>query len=424
MHENIIIEHIVPPSGAARLQNLLSDLDRVLIPMLSTRVNIVEYADKLAQKADLFYVKYEGQDIGNCAIYLNDQENGFISSFAIKKEWQKKGIGYCIWKEILPVLKERNIKRVNLKVHDTNKIAIAFYKSIGFKEQMSEDDWIDMKYISDDMQKKSKSEMDIEINRTVLNITTYCNLKCKHCLAFIPYYKERHHMTVEEAENVLKMYFAVVDKVEHFTITGGEPLLNNNLLAILEETAKYADQITGSLDMVTNGTMEMSDEILDWFEKNKNKARVILSNYGENLSKKFDIIEEAFQRRNITYRVSKFYGDNLYYDGWIDFSDQSLKWETEQERDKNASGCLHRIGKYFVINEGELHACSRQFWRIKNGIIPKIKGEYVPLIDESITIEEKKELLKEMYNKKSSTACAYCVGFRNDVPRQYPAQQL
>lgn len=156
MNENIIIEHILPPSDAARLSCLLMELDSVLIPTLSSRVNIVEYADKLAQKADLFYVKYKGQDIGNCAIYLNNQENGFISSFAIKKEWQKKGIGSCIWKEILSVLKERNIKQVNLKVHDINKTAIAFYKSIGFKEQMQRDDWIDMKCISDDMYKRSK----------------------------------------------------------------------------------------------------------------------------------------------------------------------------------------------------------------------------------------------------------------------------
>ena len=77
-----------------------------------------------------------------------------------------------------------------------------------------------------------------------------------------------------------------------------------------------------------------------------------------------------------------------------------------------------------MINNGELHCCSRSFWRIKKGIIPKVEGEYVPLVDDNTSIMEKRRLLMEMYNKKSSTSCAYCVGLRNDVPREYPAQQI
>lgn len=266
--------------------------------------------------------------------------------------------------------------------------------------------------------------MQISIQRTVLNITTFCNLKCKHCLAFIPYYKDPRNLPLAEAKKILNMYFSVIDKVGHFTITGGEPLLNPELKSILQETFKYLGQIETSVDLVTNGTMEIPDEILDLFECNKEKTKIILSNYGENLSTNMNRNEEKLISRKINYRVSKFYGDSLYYDGWIDFSDHSLKWEKECDRDKNAQGCLHRTGKYFVINDGELHCCSRSFWRMKNGIIPKTIGEYVPLTDDNISIDEKRALLLEMYEKRSSTSCAYCVGFRNDIPREYPAQQI
>lgn len=266
--------------------------------------------------------------------------------------------------------------------------------------------------------------METNIKRTALNITTYCNLKCKHCLAFIPYYKDPTNLSFEDARMILKSYFQVVDSVEHFTVTGGEPLLNRDLKKILQETFKYLDQITESVDFVTNGTLEIPDEILDLFEANKEKTKIILSDYGENLSIKMHSIEKKLMDRKINYRISKFHGESLYYDGWIDFSDHSLKWRTEEERDRNAQGCIHRTGKYFVINNGELHCCSRSFWRIKNNIIPKVEGEYVPLMDKGISIEEKRKLLMEMYHKKSSSSCAYCVGLRNDVPREYPAQQL
>lgn len=262
------------------------------------------------------------------------------------------------------------------------------------------------------------------IKRTALNITTYCNLKCKHCLAFIPYYKDPKHLSFEEAKKILEIYFQVVDSVEHFTVTGGEPLLNRDVKKILQETFKYLNQIVGSVDFVTNGTMDIPDEVLDLFEENKEKTKIVLSDYGESLSTKIYSIEKKLADRKINYRVSKFWGESLYYDGWIDFSDHSLKWETEETRDKNAQGCIHRIGKYFVINDGELHCCSRSFWRMKNGMIPKVKGEYVPLMDMDISIEEKRRLVMEMYQKKSSLSCAYCVGLRNDVPREYPAQQL
>lgn len=266
--------------------------------------------------------------------------------------------------------------------------------------------------------------MKTDIKRTALNISTFCNLKCKNCLAFIPYYKDPSNMKYEDACRILDIYFKVVDSVEHFTVTGGEPLLNRDVCKILKEVYKYTDQILGTIDFVTNATIEIPNELLDLFEKNKKKTKIVLSNYGPKLSTKIDIIETKIKQRGISYRISKFFGTDLYYDGWIDFTDHSLKWNSIEEREKNAQKCIHRVGKYFVINNGELHCCSRSFWRMKQGIIPKKIGEYVPLMDENISIEEKRNILKNMYELKSSTSCAYCVGLCNDAQRVIPAQQL
>ncbi|HBI92193.1 MAG TPA: radical SAM protein, partial [Terrisporobacter glycolicus] len=107
------------------------------------------------------------------------------------------------------------------------------------------------------------------------------------------------------------------------------------------------------------------------------------------------------KKRNIVYRISRFNGDNLYYDGWIDFTDHSIKWNTVEERDSNASKCMQRVGKYFIINEGEIHCCSRGFWRSYNNIIPKIKGEYVDLLNDDISVEEKQKDLRTMISLTS-----------------------
>lgn len=266
--------------------------------------------------------------------------------------------------------------------------------------------------------------MRTDINRTVLNITTYCNLKCKHCLAFIPYYDKHRHVSFAEAKEILVQYFQVVDSVGHFTITGGEHLLNPEVLPILQEVILYKDQIRDSLDFVTNSSIMFSSEILSFFEDHKQDIRLILSNYGSTLSVQFDSICEALNGRGIPYRISSFCGKDLYYDGWIDFSDHSLKWKTLEERDRNAQKCLHGAGKYFVINEGELHRCSRSYWRIRQGIIPKIEGEYVPLTDNRYSLQEKRKALLTLMNTNSTASCAHCVGFTNQAERVFPAQQL
>lgn len=274
---------------------------------------------------------------------------------------------------------------------------------------------------------------EINLSRTALCVSQYCTLKCKLCLAFIPYYKNPKNLSCNDAKKVLRTYFEMIDSVNTFTVTGGEPLVNKELKSILELVYTYVQgergneseqgQITGTVDFVTNATLDISADVLDLFEEHRNHTRIILSHYGD-LSPKIEPIVKELERRNITYRISKFHGDNLYYDGWIDFSDHSEKIVDKKIRDEQGKKCVSRVGRYFVINDAELHSCSRSYWRMSNGIIPKNEQEYIPLMDVSISLEKKRETLRTMLSKDSSTSCGYCVGLLNGVPRQKPAEQL
>ncbi len=250
--------------------------------------------------------------------------------------------------------------------------------------------------------------MNAEINlaRTTFCITQRCTLKCKLCLAFIPYYKNPVDVKTGEADAVLREYFELIHSVSVFTITGGEPLMHKELSSILELVYSYLPQIRKSVDFVTNGTLDIPEHVLDIFEENRAHTRIVLSDYGPSLSTKIKQIEEKLKKRNISYRISNFHGDNLYFDGWIDFRDHSKKYFSLEERDRHGQKCIHNVGKYFLINEGELHSCSRSYWRMREGYIPRNEEEYIPLLDTHMPKERKQEILLHMLNQKSSSSCA------------------
>lgn len=267
-------------------------------------------------------------------------------------------------------------------------------------------------------------KQELHLKRMGVLITSKCTLKCKLCLAYSPYYKPQRHMDLDYLKKTFKSVFSIMNSADIFTLSGGEPLMHPHLTDIFKMLFEYEGQINDSVNMVTNNTILLKDDLLDFFELKKDKIKIILSDYGNGLSPKIDENIELLKNRNIPYRISKMHGDNLYYNGWLDFTDHSTKWETIEDRDNNASKCIHRVGRYFIINEGEIHCCSRGFWRSYNNIIPKIKGEYVDLLNDEITIEEKREDLRTMLSLPSSESCSRCPGFSNDLPRHYPAEQL
>ncbi len=263
----------------------------------------------------------------------------------------------------------------------------------------------------------------VDINRITLEVTSRCTLKCALCVAFVPYVKNPKDLTAQEAADVLKVFFEVVDSVGIFNLTGGEPLMNPDITAILKEVVKYRSQIRQDITLVTNGTIIPDEEFVGLFAENKDFMRLVISDYGK-LSSRLDDIRELLDKKGVNYRVVNFNGDNLSYGGWIDFRDHSLKHPTREARDEHSMKCIDSAGKYFNISDGEIHYCMRSFWRIKNGLIPVERGDYVPLMDQTISIKEKKALLMEMHEAKSVTSCAYCVGQNNDVERTIPAEQL
>ncbi len=257
----------------------------------------------------------------------------------------------------------------------------------------------------------------IIVPSTSIMITEACTLKCKLCLAYVPYYKEYQTMTTEEAQRVLEQYFSIVDEVEKLSITGGEPLIHPQLNEIISIILGYAERVTKEIILITNGTISFSEKILDVLEENS-KVKVIVNHYGVLSPHAEENYKKLCDRgiRSILYTE-----DNRY--SWIDCRDHSLKHKTKEEIEKQAEACAFFQGKKYVIDRGCLYTCTRACYRIQNDLIPYTSDAYIDLLGEE-TVSEQRDKLRKLLNSKSMISCAYCDGLTEKSKKYRAAEQL
>lgn len=257
----------------------------------------------------------------------------------------------------------------------------------------------------------------ITVPSTSLNITEACTLKCKLCLAYAPYYSSFVTPSLEDFKRILKNYFMTVDVVNKFSVTGGEPLLHRDLTSILVEINKYEKQIAEELILTTNGTIEMSDDLITVL-KNIPQIKVIVNKY-DKLSPYADRNYEMLKCNSIK---SILYDESNRY-GWIDCRDHSLKLFSEEDIIKQSSQCAFFSGKKWVISRGRLYTCGRAAFRITENIIPYTDEDYLEL-DCKFDAENARSKVSKFLNQKFSCSCAYCDGRRDDSKQYKAAEQL
>lgn len=262
----------------------------------------------------------------------------------------------------------------------------------------------------------------VHLLRSGIVITLRCTLKCKLCGGYAPYYKIPPHFSYDKIAQTIESYFSVVDEVGDFSITGGEPLLHEDLGRIIQKTLQYSNQIKRIL-ILTNGTLLFKENVLNMLVENKDKCHVTISDYGK-LSPNANILADILQQNGISCRTIKYNGDNLFCDGWVDYGDHSQKHFNQEEIDEKGKKCAIRKRDVSIIVDGELHSCGRSFRRMELGIIPKNKNEYVELLDKTISNEEKRKIIIGMFKSASTTSCAYCDGLCEDSKRFPPAEQI
>lgn len=264
----------------------------------------------------------------------------------------------------------------------------------------------------------------ISMSNVSLVITLRCSLKCKLCTAFAPYYKQAPHFSYETLTKSIVRYFELVERVEKFTINGGEALLHENLPNIINFVQKYIDRI-GMLEILTNGTLVPSERLLESLKRSP-KINILINNYGTSISTKIPEIVSAFQKNNITYRLRDQNAEKDYCGGWVDISDLSNKNRSKDETAELFSHCVYPGAfKCFAIFGDKAYICGVYLRCKTTGVIPDQPMEYVDFSDDSVSSpEEKINQIQNFFARKFFSSCEYCNGFCPESKRFTPAEQL
>ncbi len=277
-----------------------------------------------------------------------------------------------------------------------------------------------IKFIGKDKMYKVQKEINVEMVN--LTPTMRCNLKCKLCGVLVPHYSYCPQMAKDEFINSLKAVFEIIDHVNKLQITGGEPFIHPQLAELVEACFEYKKQF-GKLWIFTNGTVPLSAKMLDILKRYNSDILIHISDYGLRREITTKLIEDI-EKTGCQYRYLKYYGEQQYFDGWVDQGDFISHNRNEKDMEEVFEHCPHvcRGGSWYVRN-GQMHWCGRSIRGFELEKIPLKEGEYLNIYEGNI--EERRDKFKNLMKLKSITACNYCNGNygTNQEDKRYPAGQ-
>ena len=144
---NASIEFVLNKACLEQIAEHLVRCDTDFMPPLSGRVEIVNYAEKIANYAMRFEAWSEGTLIGLVAAYCNDQRKriAHITSVSVLNAWTGKGIAAHLVRSCITHLKALGMRQVSLEVASANTVAIRLYEKSGFVVDQAKGVFVTMK---------------------------------------------------------------------------------------------------------------------------------------------------------------------------------------------------------------------------------------------------------------------------------------
>lgn len=268
--------------------------------------------------------------------------------------------------------------------------------------------------------------MSMVTKRLSIVPTLRFTLKCKLCSNHIPEFKNPYDVPYEEMIKDISDVFELFDYVEWLQFVGGEIFMVKYMADVYEYCLQYKEKFS-TLILETNATIPPRKEEIAILSKYREKCKVMISDYGP-LSKHIDQYTKEFQKHGIPYQLKKYYGEAemQHFGGWIDNTALKDLGETEEDVINLAKDCAQVRLENLHCFRGKLHRCSNSLFMTELGILTPNPDDYLNMRDESLTLQQKKEIIRTFYTKPRKS-CRYCTWKNNSNTaehRQAAAEQI
>lgn len=205
-----------------------------------------------------------------------------------------------------------------------------------------------------------------------LTLTTICNLRCKSCLAFIPYNTNPMAYDVKMFKQSIDSLFRYVDYVDIFQLSGGETFLYEDHIELVKYIYKNYRNKINKFYTTTNGTKCLNDS--DYEELHNAEIVVIVDDYRdtvENNKIKIDRLIEKFEEFKVRYVINKV-------DHWIDLAPKNTDNTklSEKELEIYFNACQQ---PWIELFENKLYSCNYAQYAMRAGIIEDSENDYFNL---------------------------------------------
>lgn len=259
--------------------------------------------------------------------------------------------------------------------------------------------------------------MCIRYERFCFPVILKCNLRCELCAERSPYYERPYNPSLENLKEQLDELFKLVEYIDKFDITGGEPFLRPDLADIIRYIFEKFRTKIGKIRVTTNGTLAPDLNFVDVAKLWGNDFFIIVDNY--SVSTKCDSIKEILEVGEIPFEIRDYSG-NLYCDGWVDYGDLSIKHTKKKAKEIYKKCAVPKLGFFTCLVNGSLFPCAKARLLYEKRIV----NVSMCLFDEELTKNGKIARMKSLLEEEVIEACKYCNGLCDDSPRYIPAVQL
>lgn len=231
-------------------------------------------------------------------------------------------------------------------------------------------------------------------------VSNTCNLNCEFCQAYMSYSNLKNNDS-KELIGDLKLLFEVFEYVHNFILTGGEPFLNRQLGEIIEYLFDNHKDKFSKISIPTNGTVIPDKHTLNILKRYTNDINIKVSNYGKKSEKVLKIFKE--------YDIGYFIGDSN--SEWYDIGEPIPRNRSINQLKELFKSCSDNRRCNVVLN-GEFHLCVPSACGVNFDLIKRDDSFYYDLRTvnggEEISIDLKREHIKNILNLDYINACDYC----------------